>query len=194
MYLPLSIIDLDQKALLALNFDGGNALDSIMWLASDKLVWLPLYAVMIWLLWRRFGWRQTLLIVGLCVVAVALADQISGVFKHYTPKFRPTHTPAIQNDVHTVNGYRGGLYGTVSAHAATLSAVAVITASLLRRWWWTVICVLWVLTVCYSRIYLGVHFPLDILFGCLLGVILGWISVVVFRKFVKRYPDAFRAK
>lgn len=185
------VIELDRKLLLALNFDGGTLTDTIMWWLSDRAIWIPLYLVMGWLLWRKFGWRQMLLAVGVIVVAVVLSDQICNFFKHFTPKFRPSHTDAISDMVHTVNGYRGGLYGTVSAHAATLTAIAVASSSLLRRLWWSIITGVWVAAVCYSRMYLGLHYPADILLGIMLGALLGYLAVITFRAIVKRKPETF---
>lgn len=180
------ILQLDRQALLALNFDGGTVMDTLMWWASDKLIWAPLYLLLIVLLWRRYGWRQTLAAVAMVVLAVVLADQICNLFKHNLPKFRPTHTPELEGLVHTVRGYRGGLYGTVSAHAATVTSVAVFGSVLLKRWWWTALSCVWVAVVCYSRIYLGAHFPMDILCGITLGALLGWCAVLTWRHIAKR--------
>ena len=188
--LPLSsILHLDQQALLALNFDGGAVMDTLMWWASDKIIWTPLYLLLVWLLWRKYGWQRMLVALVVVVLAVVLADQICNLFKTNLPKFRPTHTPELEGLVHTVRGYRGGLYGTVSAHAATVTSVAVFGSVLLRRKWWTELSCVWVAVVCYSRIYLGAHFPLDILCGITLGALLGWLGVVVWRRATRRWTE-----
>lgn len=180
-----TITQLDRQLFLLLNFDGGGVMDNAMWIASSHLFGLPLYMLMVWLLWRKYGWRKTLIAFAMMVVTVVLADQICNLFKFVLlPKFRPTHTPELQGMVHTVRDYVGGLYGTVSAHAATATSVAVFSALLLRKCWWSVLVAVWIVLVCYSRIYLGVHFPMDILCGVTLGVILGYIDWKIWHKAV----------
>ncbi len=179
---------LDHNLFLWLNFDGGALLDGLMLAASGKLTWLPLYLLILWLVWRRFGWRNLVLFLLLAVLGVLLADLVAGVFKHsgplknllpgLQPRLRPMHTPEFEGIIHVLK--QGGLYGTVSAHAATTCSVAVLSARLLRARWFTVVAILWVLSVCYSRIYLAYHFPLDILYGLLLGLLLGLISARIF--------------
>ena len=185
--LPLSaILELDKQALLTLNFDGGVLMDNLMWMASSKTLWIPLYLLLIYLLLRRYGWKNTLLALVVIAVTIVLADQICNLFKNNLPKFRPSHNPELEGLVHIVRGYRGGKYGTVSAHAATITSVAMFSSLLLQRRWWSIVCCMWVAVVCYSRIYLGVHFPLDILCGICLGVLLGWLATLLWRSLTKR--------
>ena len=187
-----SILEIDRQLLLWMNFDGGAVMDSIFWFASGKAVWIPLYILIIWLMQRKIGWRRTLLAVALIALAVVLSDQIANIFKHCTPKFRPTHTDAIKEYVHTVNGYRGGLYGTVSAHAATTFSIAAISAYTIRNRLYTVTIALWVLFVSYSRIYLGVHFPLDILFGLITGAAVSAAAILLYEYATRKFASVFR--
>ena len=106
-----TLLDVDKQLLLALNGDGGPFWDNFFYVVSAKLTWVPLYVLLLYCIWRRMGWRGLLWSVVILGVSVGLADQICNFFKHYTPKFRPTHTPDIEMWVHTVKGYRGGLYG-----------------------------------------------------------------------------------
>lgn len=188
------LLEIDRWLLLLLNFDGGAICDDIFWAASRKLIWIPLYMLAIYLMYRKAGWRQTLLAVAMIALAVVLTDQIANIFKHYTPKFRPTHTEAIKEMVHTVRGYRGGLYGTVSAHAATTLSIALISASLISNRTYTAMILLWVVFVSYSRIYLGVHFPLDIIFGLLDGAVVSAVLIRFYKHIVTKYPKLFDDK
>ena len=120
------------------------------------------------------GILLSLAFLGATVIA---DDQICNFFKHNVPKLRPTHTPGVESLVHTVRDYRGGLYGTVSAHAAISFSIALFTSVLFRRRWYAIAIFVWAALLAYSRIYLGVHYPMDILFGLLLGLSLAAVSV-----------------
>lgn len=181
---------LDYNLFLALNFDGGPFMDRLMLLSSGKLTWLPLYLLILWLVYRRFGWRNLLLFIALAVLGVVLTDLVAGIFKHsgplknllseLAPRLRPMHTPELEGQLHVLK--IGGLYGTISAHAATTCSVALFSALTLKKQWFSALAVVWVALVCYSRIYLAYHFPLDILYGLLLGTAAGFISYLLFKK------------
>ncbi len=169
----------DHNLFLWLNFDGGNILDSIMSIVSGKATWAPLYILLLFLVWRKGGWRSVG-IFTLCVIgAVALSDMVAGIFKHtgllkhvwesFPVRLRPMHTAELEGLIHKIGG--GGKYGTVSAHAATTTSIAIIAASVLRKHWLTTTLIVWVLAVSYSRIYLAYHFPQDILLGWLVGTL-----------------------
>lgn len=181
---------IDHNLFLTLNFDGGAAMDRLMLLCSGKLTWVPLYALILWLVWRRVGTRNVLLFIGFAVLSVVLTDIVAGIFKHsgllknllpdFQPRLRPMYTPEFEGLVHVVK--RGGQFGTVSAHAATTCSVALLASLILRRAWFSAAMILWVALVCYSRIYLAYHFPLDILYGLLLGTLWALISFALFRR------------
>ena len=173
---------LDTELFLDLNGPLGAGWDRFFYSVSGKLIWIPLYLLILFIIYRRRGWKAMLLSLALIGLAVGAADQICNLFKDGLEKLRPTHTPAIEHLVHTVNGYRGGLYGTVSAHAAIAASIAVFSALAIRKVWFSIAIALWVLLVSYSRIYLGVHFPADILFGWLTGTLLGLGAYALFRR------------
>lgn len=173
--------ELDCNLFLSLNGDGGWLVDQIMWYASAKFTWIPLYAAIVWWIWRKNGWQYALRFLIAALLIVLVADQVSSFFKHYTPKFRPTHFEDFQGLVHTVNGYVGGLYGTVSAHAANTVGIAILSGVAIGKRWVTISLAIWVLLVCYSRIYLGVHYPFDIMFGLVDGVVCGVFFVWILR-------------
>lgn len=182
--IPFDMYTFDHTLFLALNFDGGPVVDRIMTLCSTPAAWAWLYALMLWLVWRRGGWRALLLFVATAAVALGLADMVAGIFKHtgllgglwpsFPARLRPMHTPELEGLVHTVR--EGGLYGTVSAHAATMTALCVTSVPAVRRRWFSVLIVAATLVVCYSRIYLAYHFPADIVLGVATGLLSGAVA------------------
>lgn len=212
--------DFDHQLFLALNFDGGPAVDRLMLIISGTTMWLPLYALILWLVWRRGGLRNVVIFTLLMIAALALSDMVSGIFKHngllgglmpdFEPRWRPMFTPALEGldiapdslrklrwltpdslaaagishdwTVHVPIEAVSGRYGTVSAHAAVIVTLAVLSASVIRRKWFTWLMVFATLLICYSRIYLGKHFPMDLVWGTAVGIALGWAASWVYRK------------
>lgn len=175
---------LDLALLDLLNFDGGAFFDNFMWQMSQKIIWAPLYIFLLYLVIRRRGWRYALWYLLFIVAAVGLADQICNLFKDGLQFLRPTHTPGVAETLHSVRGYKGGLYGTISAHAA-LSTVVYLMFGLeigRRGYWWPM--GIWLLLVCWSRVYLGVHFPSQILFGLTLGTLVSLLLRKLFKKYL----------
>lgn len=171
----------DHELFLALNFDGGPVVDRIMVLCSTPAAWAWLYILMLWLVWRRGGWRALLLFAAAAAVALGLADMVAGIFKHsgllgglwpsFPARLRPMHTPELEGLVHAVRD--GGRYGTVSAHAATMTALCVTAIPAVRRRWFSALILVATAVICYSRIYLAYHFPVDIALGVVVGLLSG---------------------
>jgi undecaprenyl-diphosphatase len=161
----------------------------MLW-ASTPAVWAWLYLLIIFLVWRRYGWRGALLLLVAAGAAIGLADMIAGIFKHtgllkdlwpsFPVRFRPMHTPALEGQVNNILRV-GGEYGTVSAHAATMVSLAVIAIAAIGRRWFAWLMVASVVVVCYSRIYLGYHFPVDIALGATTGLVTGGIGLAIFK-------------
>ena len=207
--------DFDHDLFLALNFDGGPTVDRIMFALSGTAMWIPLYALILWIVWRRGGRRDLLLFFVLMVGAIALADMICGIFKGtgllgrwipcFEPRWRPMFTPELEGlaitpdslytirqlgtpgdwQVHVPVEAVAGYYGTVSSHAATVVALATLACAAIRRRWFTIVMIAATLLICYSRIYLAKHFPMDLLWGSLVGMLTGWAAWRIFRRFKK---------
>ena len=189
------LIHIDTAILLLIN--GWHTLwaDQVMWLVSEKTTWIPLYLLLIGLLvWR---YRQPsnnatkwLKKVPVCVVmivaivaAVGLSDFIaSGILKDLVARPRPTRVPELEGVLHLVNGYRSGQYGFVSSHAANTMACGLLFSLIWRKKIATVGLMLWVAVNCYSRMYLGVHYPLDILGGLIVGALMAVVAYQVLLK------------
>lgn len=173
--------------MLALNGDLGVFVDNLMWCFSSKIATLPLVLFALWSFYKRGGVKQLLIAILFIALIILFADQTCQFFKHNLSRLRPTHEPLLEGLINTVNGYSGGLYGTVSAHAANSVAVLGFCAVFIGKRWYWILSVLLAFTICYSRIYLGVHYPLDIFWGILLGVFTAIIASKLFAlKFSKR--------
>ncbi len=169
-------------------------MDAIMSFASGKISWLPLYIFLLYLVWRRGGWRSVALFALVVIAAVGLSDLVAGIFKHTGPlkgvwesfpvRLRPMHTPELEGLIHKIGG--GGRNGTISAHAATTASIAIIASLTLRKRYITILLSLWVLLVSYSRIYLAYHFPQDILLGWATGALCAAIPYTLYLRLSKK--------
>ncbi|MDY6301999.1 MAG: phosphatase PAP2 family protein [Bacteroidales bacterium] len=169
------LVDVDKTALLAVNGMYSVFQDAFWWMVSAKWSSLLLVLALLWILMRQ-NRRHALLVLLMVAVAVLVADQVSsGLIKHLVERLRPTHDPSLENAVHVINGYRGGMYGFVSSHAANFFAIATLVTLIMRRGLVAAALYGWGLVQCYSRIYLGVHYPGDILGGMIVGLLAGWL-------------------
>ena len=186
----------DHPLFLWLNVDGPAPIDNLMLLVSTPIVWAWLYLLILYMVWRKAGWRGLVLMLLAAASAVVLSDMIAGIFKHtgllknlwaeFPARLRPMYTPELDGLVSNVLK-KGGQYGTVSGHAATMMAMATIAIpTICRRWFtWLMCCV--VALVCYSRIYLGYHFPVDIALGLMTGLVSGGVAYLAMRAVAKRW-------
>ncbi len=176
---------LDQEVFLFLNGLHNEFFDFLMWWLSDKLIWVPLYLLFIYFLVRKYGWESVAILLSLAILIV-LSDQISGFIKDAVARYRPSHNPEIQEQVRTLNGYLGGNYGFVSSHAANSFALVYFLSKFLklRYTFFASLLFLWAFAVSYSRIYLGVHYPGDIIGGAVLGLGLAWFIVNVYQRII----------
>ena len=189
------LLHIDTEILLAINGWHAPWADTLMWIISAKATWIPLYLLLIGLLVLRYRkpvmtsvkWLQK---VPACVVMIAMiglavgaADFIaSGILKELVARPRPTRVPELEGVLHLVNGYRSGRYGFVSSHAANTMVCALLFSMIWRNKIATVGLMLWVAANCYSRMYLGVHYPLDILGGLMVGCLVAMAAYVLLWK------------
>jgi undecaprenyl-diphosphatase len=190
---------LDRAVFLALNGLHAPVLDDLMWHCSEMRLWIPLYAVLLYLVQQRWGWRG--LGVSVPVIALMILATDTGsvmLFKNTVQRLRPSHVEELQQHIHllfTPEGslYRGGSFGFVSSHASNHFGIASFMAGVLggRPRWAIVALFLWAALIAYSRIYLGVHYPGDVLVGGAYGALVGWLA---FRSFRLAYLHFFKAR
>lgn len=194
------IIGIDTEIFLWLNSRHTSFWDTFMFLTSGKLIWVPLYLSMLYAIFLCYGWRTMLLMGLMTAVAVGAADQLcSELLRPVIERMRPANLDnPLSRYVHIVDDYRGGRFGFPSSHAANTFALAALTAFLFRRWQYTLFVFTWAVIICYSRIYLGVHYPGDILAGLTIGSAFGAICYacagVVLAVFVYRKPREREAR
>lgn len=188
------LLHIDTDILLAINGWHAPWADRVMWIISEKTTWIALYGLLIGLLINKYPrasaqavkWLRKVpvcaVMIVVIVLAVGAADFIaSGILKDLVARPRPTRVPELEGVLHLVNNYRSGQYGFVSSHASTTMACALLFSLIWRKKIATVGLMLWVAMNCYSRMYLGVHYPLDIIGGLLVGALVAVAGYALLR-------------
>lgn len=182
------IVAADRSAFLAINGHHSPALDSLMWYVSDLRLWLPAYVLFLVLIKVRWGWRGlwwSLPVVALMILCTDTGSVL--LFKNTVQRLRPSHAQDLVGLVHLLNGpdgkpYMGGQFGFVSSHATNHFGIASFMIGVLqwRPVWSAVLLLLWASIIAYSRVYIGVHYPGDVIVGALYGALVGLIAFRLF--------------
>jgi len=180
-----SLKSIDTRLFLFINSHHCSLCDFIFYWISYKWTWIPFYLFLAVILFKNSGKELWKVLIAVAVLIV-LTDQLSVFIKDHVMRYRPCHNLILQSQIHLVNGECGGQYGFISSHAANSAGLALFLILLLGRKIKGIVPVLliWCFIVSYSRIYLGTHYPLDIIGGALLGFFLASIIYYFYKKII----------
>ncbi len=184
----------DKQCLLFVNGSDSLYLDRVVKSLTNALTWIPLYLSLFYLVLKNNDNIKKVLFVllgaGICVLLAGTVDDL--IVKPTVARWRPTHDPEIGLLVDVVDGYRGGRYGFFSAHAANTFSIAIFFCWLVRSRLLSCSMILWSFTNCWTRLYLGVHFPGDILVGLTWGLIVGSIAYYIYVRLTRKMTSGRR--
>jgi len=187
---------IDQSLLLFLNSFHNDFWDKAVTIFTSIEIWIPFYLLIIYFIIKTFK-KNAVYILILIGLSIAVGDQFTNLIKNLVERLRPTQDPILGSIVHNVYN-RGGAYGFFSAHAANTFIMATITAKLFKNQIYTVLIFTWAILVSYTRIYIGLHYPGDILTGWIWGFLAGWgfyqlMVIVQKRYFNANFPEISKA-
>lgn len=177
-----SLEQIDKEILLTVNGCHSLFWDGWMYLYSNKWVWIPFYVALFYVILRNCSWRTVLIVAVALALLIVLSDQASAkLIRSMVDRYRPSHDDELAPLVHTVMGWKGGHWSFPSAHAANAWALVTFLSLLLRRRWFMWMMVGWGVVMCYSRMYLGLHFLGDLLVGGAVGALVAVFVWIAFR-------------
>ena len=181
------LLKLDEELFLFFNNLGSSPWDGFWLFITNKFASIPLYAFLLYLLYKNYGVKPTLTLMVLVAAMITCTDQLANVFKHGFQRPRPCQEDFIEQGRYIA--VRCGRYGYFSAHAASSTALAIFMGLLFKRFYKYAfpLLIIWALVVSYSRIYVGVHYPGDVITGMLIGILIGWGFYQLFKWISRKY-------
>lgn len=186
-----SLLEIDKELLMLLNGSGSMFVDNMSLVLTSGLTWIPLYLSLLYIIIKNTEtMKQILLIIGCVLLCVALSEGVTDfIVKPLVGRLRPSYDPIMKYSIDTVNGVRGGgQYGFFSAHAANTFGLALFSSLLIRDRRLTLALLAWAFVNGWTRIYLGLHYPLDVLVGFVWGTVVGLVAYGVY---IKSYLSMF---
>ncbi|UCE94966.1 MAG: phosphatase PAP2 family protein [Flavobacteriaceae bacterium] len=171
---------------------GSENWDGFWLLLTNQLSWIPLYLLFFYLIFKSFGWKKGVVMILLTALMITFSDQFTVFLKNYFERLRPNRDPSINDIIRIVKN--NSSYSFVSGHATTSTAVTLLMYLTLKKdYKYTIFFFIWPLLFSYSRMYLGVHFPADVITGALLGLFIGYLfyelSLILLKKLDARFKQ-----
>jgi len=166
-------LDIDQSIFFLINGNHSPFWDEIMIFSTQAYTWAAFFILFLFFIFKKYKTKKGLVILLVLIIAVTFSDQFSTVVKELVKRFRPSHEPSIENMVHSALK-KGGLYGFFSAHASTSMVMAMFSSLIFRNKTYNLLVFSWIFLIGYTRIYLGMHYPLDVIGGWIAGALIGY--------------------
>ncbi|WP_306353756.1 phosphatase PAP2 family protein [Flavobacterium sp. '19STA2R22 D10 B1'] len=180
------LVALDQKVFVYLNGLGSEQYDALWSFITKQINWIPVFLLIFYIIFKKLGWRHTLMVVLVVSVLIALTDQTTNLIKYSVQRLRPCNEPAIKDYIRIVISRQS--FSFVSGHASNSMAAAILLYLIMKPYVrYMGLIFLWPLIFAYSRIYLGLHYPLDILCGFALGTLTAFIVYQLYKYLRKKY-------
>jgi len=182
------LLQYDKELFLYLNNLGNPTWDWLWLLITNELTFIPLYALLLFFIYKKFGLKTLIFSVLIIALMITFTDQISNVFKRGFERLRPCRQDGVMDQMRFI-AVRCGKYGFFSGHSSNSMAAAVFAGLLLKPFYRKLLFILlfWSFLVAYSRIYVGVHYPLDIVCGLMFGAISGFMFYKILKYIIKRF-------
>ena len=185
------VAKIDAELLIYLNGLGTPTWDGFWMFMTTSITSLPIYLLAAFFVYKYYGVKKMLFSLLFLAILITMSDQLANLFKYGFGRLRPCHNENVQGLIRLVKPSCGGKYSFFSAHASTSMAIVVYFSLLLKKHLklFPIILIIWSIIVGYSRVYIGVHFPFDVLFGFLIGTTIGVIVYKSLQFFFKKFVD-----